>query len=96
MNAAVLVLPRELTIYSVGELRPQWLDWLHQSAADPANDSVDASAVDEVDAAGVQLLLSLQHALNNAQRTLQLLQPSPALVAACTALGLASLTGATP
>ena len=85
----VLALPRELTIYTVGELRPLWLDWLHDSA----NHCVDGAAVDEVDAAGVQLLLSLQHALQAADRPLQLLQPSTALAAACAALGLSSIVG---
>lgn len=90
--SSVLSLPRELTIYTVGELHPQWLDWLHT----PGNDTVDAAPVDEVDAAGVQLLLSLQYALHNDARRLQLLNPSPALVAACTTLGLASLLEPAP
>ena len=85
----VLALPRELTIYSVGELRPQWLDWLHDSA----NHCVDGAAVDEVDAAGVQLLLALQHALRAADRPLQLRQPSTVLTNACAALGLSSIVG---
>ena len=89
--SATLALPRELTIYTVGELFPQWLDWLHT----PGNHSVDAKLVEEADAAGVQLLLSLAHALEADARTLQLQDASPALVAACTALGLDTLTGAT-
>jgi anti-anti-sigma regulatory factor len=87
--STVLALPRELTIYTVGELRPAWLDWLHGAG----NQTVDATRVDEADAAGVQLLLSLAHALLADGRPLQLQNPSPALAAACTALGLDSLLG---
>lgn len=85
-----LALPHELTIYSVGELRPSWLDRLGASSADETL-AVDGAAVDEVDAAGVQLLLSLAHALARDRRRLQLLRPSAALTAACTALGAQSL-----
>jgi ABC-type transporter Mla MlaB component len=88
-----LALPRELTIYTVGELHPQWLGWLGDvRAADGEGPcAVDAAAVEEADAAGVQLLLSLAHALQREQRPLQLHQPSTALAAACQALGLTSL-----
>jgi anti-anti-sigma regulatory factor len=88
--SVTLVLPRELTIYTVGELRPAWLDWLHT----PGNDTVDGAAVDEADAAGLQMLLALRHALQAAERSLTLQQPSAALVAACTGLGMESLLGA--
>ena len=109
-------LPSELTIYTVGELRPQWLAWLADTPAagvthktydasndasnDAANDAnedslpVDAAAVAEVDAAGVQLLVSLQRALEARQQALRLMAPSRALATACTALGLAALVGA--
>ncbi len=85
--ATPLVLPPELTIYSVGELHPQWLAWLGQGgAAVPAE--VQGTAVDQVDAAGLQLLLSLQRALAQQGRTLQIQAPSPVLRGGCEALGL--------
>ena len=93
-------LPSELTIYTVGELRPQWLAWLADTPAISAtlatDDSfpVDAAAVAEVDAAGVQLLISLQRALSVRHQALRLVAPSRALATACTALGLAALVGA--
>lgn len=87
--STVLILPGELTIYSVGELYPHWLDWLHG----PGNEVVDASQVGEADAAGLQLLLSLQRALQGSDRRMQLRDPSAALVAACTGLGLQGLVG---
>lgn len=97
-------LPAELTIYTIGELRPEWLTWLSTAAHDDAASSgadeclcVAAGAVAEVDAAGVQLLLSLSNALSRQQRQLRLVEPSPSLVRGCTALGAAMLLdGAAP
>lgn len=93
-------LPIELTIYTASELRQQWLDWLHSlreafeagiAEEDPVE--IDASAVAEVDGAGVQLLLSLSNALGPLHRELRLLQPSRVLVEACSALGVDQLVG---
>jgi ABC-type transporter Mla MlaB component len=87
-------LPSELTIYTVGELRPQWLAWLADtSAAETEAFAVDAAAVAEVDAAGVQLLLSLHRSLINRQQALRLVAPSRTLATACEALGLSALVG---
>ncbi len=85
-----LSLPAELTIYTVGELRPQWLGWLAGFAASdaPADAAVDGSAVDQIDAAGVQLLVALSRSLAGAQRSLQFISASPVLSDACSALGL--------
>jgi anti-anti-sigma regulatory factor len=84
-----LALPAELTIYTAGETRPHWLAWL---AADGGESlQVDASGVAEVDAAGVQLLLALAHALQAQQRRLLIERPSPVLRGACERLGLTSL-----
>jgi ABC-type transporter Mla MlaB component len=92
-----LALPRELTIYTVGQLHPLWLGWLGDVRAADAEGpcAVDAAAVEEADAAGVQLLLSLAHSLQREQRPLQLLQPSAALTTACQALGLGALIAET-
>lgn len=81
--APPLALPAELTIYTVGELHPQWLAWLQQEGG-----AVDAAAVDQVDGAGLQLLLSLSHAVDQRGRRLQLQAPSQTLRAGCEALGL--------
>ena len=91
MNTA-LALPAEMSIYNVAELRGQWLDWLDAAPAEGPG-RVDASAVAEIDAAGLQLLLSLAGALERRRRSLQLLQPSAALQSACKALGLQALLG---
>lgn len=91
-------LPAELTIYTVGELRTPWLGWLARptEATDTAEDEllVDASAVDQVDAAGVQLLASLSASCKARQLTLRLQQPSQSLRAACATLGLERLLAA--
>lgn len=93
MTAAIpshppLALPAELTIYAVAELHPQWLNWLAtlDGHADAAH--VDATAVDQVDAAGLQLLLSLQRTLDARGCRLQLGEPSAALRQGCESLGL--------
>jgi ABC-type transporter Mla MlaB component len=89
-------LPPELTIYTIGDLQPQWLAWVHDGGSDdvPVIEEilrVDAAAVDEVDSAGVQLLLSLANALAAQQRCLWLVDPSEPLTKACAALGVAAL-----
>jgi ABC-type transporter Mla MlaB component len=84
---AALQLPAELTIFAVAELREPWQAWL--STLPPATQAaVQAEAVDEVDAAGLQLLLSLQRSVSAAGHSLHLLQPSHALREGCEALGL--------
>jgi anti-anti-sigma regulatory factor len=87
--SAPLALPAELTIYTAGESRSQWLAWL--AADDSDTLPVDASGVTEVDAAGVQLLVALARALLAQQRCLLLERPSAELRSACERLGLSSL-----
>lgn len=87
-----LRLPAELTIYTAAETRSAWLGWLAGEAGlDEPLCTVDASGCDEVDAAGLQLLVALAHSLARRQRRLQLLQPTAVLRAACDELGLADL-----
>lgn len=85
-----LALPAELSIYAVGELRPQLLSWA-DGLKPSATAKVDGAAVDVVDAAGVQLLLSLSHTLNASGKPMQLINASTPLAAACEALGLSRL-----
>jgi anti-anti-sigma regulatory factor len=82
-----------LTIYTVAELHPQWLMWL-TAADEDEHCVVDATAVEQADAAGVQLLLSLHAALQRKGRALALHDPSPALLSACEALGLSNWAAA--
>lgn len=87
-----LVLPAELTIYTVGELHPQWLAWLGEATRPGAEGlaEVQAGAVDQIDAAGLQLLLSLQRALSTHGRRHRIIGASRALVVGCAGLGLSS------
>lgn len=78
----------ELTIYTVAETRERLLAALQADAADDTDLVIDASAVREVDGAGVQLLLSLSQALAGRQRGLALAGPAAPLRAACSRLGL--------
>ena len=93
-----LRLPAELTIYTAAETRGAWLTWLAGDAAgsaDLGHDDrlclVDGSACDEVDAAGLQLLVALAHSLARQHRRLVLQQPADALRKGCAELGLESL-----
>ena len=91
------VLPPELTIYTVGEWHPRLLDWVGSGPeADAVDDTLqlDAAAVAEVDAAGLQLLVSLANTLGQQLRPLALLRPSQPLVDACMQLGAAFLLDA--
>ncbi len=85
---AALPLPPELTIYTVGELHPQWLAWLAAAPADAPQATVNAAAVDQVDAAGLQMLLSLQRALEARGQRMGVEGASPALRDGCAAIGL--------
>ena len=86
-----LVLPAELTIYTVAELQPQWREWLGQLAATPpagATAPVHAAAVDQVDAAGLQMLMALRRSIAARAWQCRLQDASGALRAACSGLGL--------
>jgi ABC-type transporter Mla MlaB component len=83
-----LALPSELSIYTAAELHPRWLLWLEALPPDGAPARLHGGAVDQVDAAGMQLLLSLARALALRGQALQLHEPSLVLQQACQALGL--------
>jgi anti-anti-sigma regulatory factor len=80
-------LPAELTIYAVGALREEWAGQLGEHG----DLVVDAARVDQVDAAGVQWLVALSHALARRERRLRLVDASRPLAAACLALGVGHL-----
>lgn len=86
-------LPSELTIYTVGDHLPSWIDWLHRGpgAGTPGDRpamTIDASTVTQIDAAGLQMLVSLSHSLTRQQCALRLEQPSEALTHGCRLLGM--------
>jgi anti-anti-sigma regulatory factor len=88
-------LPAELTIYTLAALREEWLSWVRKTtksrkATNRPSKSwpLDASRVDEVDAAGVQLLLALSRSLAAKNHLLQLVNASGPMRSACTGLGV--------
>lgn len=85
---AALALPEELTIYTVGELHRQWLAWLEKLPADGPGAELLGDVVDQVDAAGLQLLLALDRGLTARGLTWVLPRPSAALRTGCDAIGL--------
>ncbi len=88
-QALNLNLGSELSIYRAAELKQQLLDAL-QANAQPGLD-LDLSAVEEVDTAGIQLLLLAQREARNRGRRLRLLRPSTAVRNAIELLELDSL-----
>ena len=88
-------LPRELTIHTAADTHRALLSWVTGLGEAPAW-HVDASPVEDTDAAGVQLLLSLSRSAAQAQATLRIETPSPVLERACRTLGVANLLLDTP
>lgn len=89
-----LTLPAELNILAVGGLMPDWLAWLDghalHSGSDPRLAVIDAGAVQVVDSAGLQLLVSLGLALEDRGWALRLHGVEGPLEEACASLGLGS------
>lgn len=83
-------LPRELTIATVQQTRAALSAWLSQRPAGQAW-CLAASGVEQVDAAGVQWLLALASRAAQDYVRLRVLEPSAALIAACTRLGLSEV-----
>ncbi|MES3009279.1 MAG: STAS domain-containing protein [Pseudomonadota bacterium] len=88
-----LALPRELTIYTASETRTDWLTWLTTL---PVDAIVDGSAVDQVDGAGLQLLVALRRAVLQRGHSWCLQSASATLNQACEVLGVAALLSASP
>ena len=56
----MFTLPESVTTFTVAEVHQQLLDYVNERAATGENDiEIDASQVSDVDAAGIQLLLSV-------------------------------------
>lgn len=95
-------LPEELTIYTAAELHGRWLADLAAGPAPHAADDgegtlavIDAAAVEQVDGAGLQLLLSLLRTLADRGLAVRVERPSAVLCAAAAAVGLdAHMNGA--
>ena len=80
-------LPAELTIYAASETHQAWLAWWTAAPRAEGPVHVDAHAVESVDGAGRQLLLSLARTVSGHGRALILDRLSEVLRAACRDLG---------
>lgn len=74
--ATSLSLPAELAIYTANEVRAQLLDMAQAAPLSETHLHVDASAVSEIDGAGLQLLISLDKSLRSRGQRLVLASPS--------------------
>lgn len=93
-----LPLPEEFTIYTLAGLRREWLSKLPKLSRNRRGVArasapwlLDGSAVVETDAAALQLLVAVAHALAARNRKLVIIRPSDRLLASCKLLGLAPL-----
>jgi ABC-type transporter Mla MlaB component len=91
-------LPPALTIYSLVALKALSMEALpkptksrRRSSKAAAAWPMESSAVNEVDAAGIQWLVALSHSLQSRHLALQLANPSQPLIDACLSMGLSSL-----
>lgn len=84
-STACLVLPEELTVYHVSQLREDWLAWLARTASTVR---VDGAGVSQVDGAGIQLLAALLRTLDTRQVAWQLQAGEGALREALHIFGL--------
>lgn len=91
-------LPAEMTVHAAAAVRTVFLEWLRKlpkgkRAAALAGQPliVDATAVMEIDASGLQLLVALSRSLASKNRPLHLTAPSQTLSTACATLGLGRL-----
>lgn len=91
-TATLPALPVELSIYTAADTGSAWRAWLAANTATIGSDGdatpVDASQVDVVDGAGIQLLISLTRILREHGVSLELTAPSQVLQDACVALGV--------
>lgn len=85
---AHLELPAELNIYTASELHGRWLAWLGDLPADEADARLNAAHVEQIDGAGMQLLVALQRTLAARGCAMRLIEPSQVLCDASAALGL--------
>jgi anti-anti-sigma regulatory factor len=88
-------LPAEVSIYTVAELRLQWMSLLERRGEEGDAVELDGSAVEQFDAAGAQGLLALAHALSARGQRLQVSRASDVLADACRVLGLGDLIAST-
>jgi anti-anti-sigma factor len=78
----------EFGVVQAAQVQAQWLEQLAAQAEAPQPWALDLSAVQEIDSAGLQLLLALRRALVERGQSLTLLSPSAVVAAALASFGL--------
>ncbi len=90
-SEANMVLEEDISISQVTLLKEAWLPYLDNGK----NLTIDASAVDDIDTAGLQLLLSFVKTVNEAGRSVNWQQPSETLMTAVKETSLKDALGVT-
>jgi anti-anti-sigma factor len=85
----VLRLVGELTIYHVAELKPQLLMILQEKKIM----EIDLSGIDEIDTAGIQLLMLIKKEADRSEKSLRLVAHSPAVLELMSLYDLAEFFG---
>ncbi|WP_290869998.1 STAS domain-containing protein [Aquabacterium sp.] len=83
-------LPAELTIYTAAETHGVLMGWLAQDTS-PGDWPVAADGVNQIDAAGLQLIVALHRSLDARGQHLLLQGPHEALLNAMRSLGMDAL-----
>lgn len=83
-------LPAELTIYNAASTHAELLGWVARQGAGGADVKLSARAVDSIDGAGLQLLLSLGRTTDG----WRLIDASSVFTDACRLMGLSEWLGA--
>ncbi|PRX27471.1 anti-anti-sigma factor [Orenia metallireducens] len=86
MEKLLLVLPEELTIYNVASFREEILEKLNSNGV-----LFDCDKLEYIDAAGIQLLLSLEKTLLNQGSTLELINLADEVEESLTLFGMDSI-----
>jgi ABC-type transporter Mla MlaB component len=93
--SATFELPTELNIYTAADTAQLLLHWFTENHTQQVTQlQLDGHAVAEVDAAGLQLLVSLHNSCTTHALQWSLTQASQTLAAACSRLGIPTGTSA--
>ncbi len=84
-----IVLQEDVSIIHVAMLKESWLPCIDSSK----NINIDASAVEDIDTAGLQLLLSFVKTVNGSGRTVSWENPSETMIKAVTETALKDVMG---
>jgi anti-anti-sigma factor len=90
-NRAQIKLDGEMTIFQAAQLKPELLEAVRKTARNEIE--VDLSGVEEIDTAGVQLMLMLKREAQRLERSLTFTHHSPPVLGVIELLHLGSTLG---